>query len=135
MITMLLSEIAKACDGRLVGADCQISSVSTDSRRIDEQGLFVALIGERFDAHDFIPAVQEQGATALLLSKEVDTTLPQVIVSDTQKALGLVAKHVHQVCHTFTFALTGSCGKTTVKEMLASILTRSGEVFSNRWEF
>lgn len=46
MITMLLSEIAKACDGRLVGADCQISSVSTDSRRIDEQGLFVALIGE-----------------------------------------------------------------------------------------
>ncbi|MUK62629.1 UDP-N-acetylmuramoyl-tripeptide--D-alanyl-D-alanine ligase [Aliivibrio fischeri] len=135
MITMLLSEIAKACDGRLVGADCQISSVSTDSRHIDEQGLFVALIGERFDAHDFIPAVQEQGATALLVSKEVDTTLPQVIVSDTQKALGLIAKHVHQVCHTFTFALTGSCGKTTVKEMLASILTRSGEVLATAGNF
>jgi len=135
MITMLLSEIAKACDGRLVGADCQISSVSTDSRHIDEQGLFVALIGERFDAHDFIPAVQEQGATALLVSKEVDTTLPQVIVSDTQKALGLVAKYIHQVCHTFTFALTGSCGKTTVKEMLASILTRSGEVLATAGNF
>ncbi|MDD9155895.1 UDP-N-acetylmuramoyl-tripeptide--D-alanyl-D-alanine ligase [Aliivibrio sp. S4TY2] len=135
MITMLLSEIAKACDGRLVGTDCQISSVSTDSRHIDEQGLFVALIGERFDAHDFIPAVQEQGASALLVSKKVDTSLPQVIVSDTQKALGLMAKHVHQVCHTFTFSLTGSCGKTTVKEMLASILTRSGEVLATAGNF
>ena len=135
MITMLLSEIAKACDGHLVGTDCQISSVSTDSRHIEAQGLFVALIGERFDAHDFIPAVQEQGATALLVSKEVDTSLPQVIVSDTQKALGLMAKHVHQVCHTFTFALTGSCGKTTVKEMLASILTRTGEVLATAGNF
>ena len=135
MMLMSLNEIAQACQGRLIGSDTTISSVSTDSRNMAEKGLFVALIGERFDAHSFISVAQEQGAVALLVSREIDTLLPQVVVDDTEKALGLLGQYVHQQCHTFTLALTGSCGKTTVKEMLASILTLSGEVLATAGNF
>ena len=135
MIAMTLSEIAAVCGGKVIGTDCQISSVSTDSRNIEKEGLFVALIGERFDAHDFAETAKEQGALALLVSRELACSLPQVIVEDTQKALGLIAQNVHQQCRTFTFALTGSCGKTTVKEMLASILQTSGNVLATTGNF
>lgn len=135
MIAMTLSQIAVVCDGRIIGADCQISSVSTDSRNIDSEGLFVALIGERFDAHNFVVTAQEQGAVALLVSRKVECSLPQIIVQDTQKALGLIAQNIHQQCDTLTFALTGSCGKTTVKEMLASILQISGNVLATAGNF
>ena len=135
MIAMTLSQIAAVCGGKVIGIDCQISSVSTDSRNIDKEGLFVALIGERFDAHDFAETAKEQGALALLVSRELACSLPQIIVEDTQKALGLLAQDVHQQCSTFTFALTGSCGKTTVKEMLASILQASGNVLATAGNF
>ncbi len=135
MILMSLNEVANICQGRLNGVNTSISSVSTDSRNIEAQGLFVALIGERFDAHSFVSVAEEQGAVALLVSHEVDSSLPQVIVSDTEKALGLLGQYVHQQCHSFTIALTGSCGKTTVKEMLASILKRSGEVLATAGNF
>ncbi len=130
MTAMQLSHIAEICNGELIGIDCQILSVSTDSRNIYFKGLFIALIGEKFDAHSFVSTAQEQGAVALLVSRKVESSLPQIIVNDTQKALGLIAKYVHQKCNTFTFALTGSCGKTTVKEMLASILKNSGNVLA-----
>ncbi len=135
MIEMTLNQIVALCDGQLIGTDCQVVSVSTDSRNIDENGLFVALIGERFDAHNFAKIAQEQGAVALLVSRQLDSELPQVIVKDTQKALGLIAANAHKQCDTFTFALTGSCGKTTVKEMLASILLRSGNVLATAGNF
>ncbi|MGF1902624.1 UDP-N-acetylmuramoyl-tripeptide--D-alanyl-D-alanine ligase [Aliivibrio sifiae] len=135
MIEMTLNQIVALCDGQLIGTDCQVVSVSTDSRNIDENGLFVALIGERFDAHNFAKTAQEQGAVALLVSRQLDSELPQVIVKDTQKALGLIAANAHKQCDTFTFALTGSCGKTTVKEMLASILQRSGNVLATAGNF
>ncbi len=135
MIEMTLNQIVALCDGQLIGTDCQVVSVSTDSRNIDENGLFVALIGERFDAHNFAKTAQEQGAVALLVSRQLDSELPQVIVKDTQKALGLIAANAHKLCDTFTFALTGSCGKTTVKEMLASILQRSGNVLATAGNF
>ncbi|PQJ90065.1 UDP-N-acetylmuramoyl-tripeptide--D-alanyl-D-alanine ligase [Aliivibrio sifiae] len=135
MIEMTLNQIVALCDGQLIGTDCQVVSVSTDSRNIDENGLFVALIGERFDAHNFAKTAQEQGAVALLVSRQLDSELPQVIVKNTQKALGLIAANAHKQCDTFTFALTGSCGKTTVKEMLASILQRSGNVLATAGNF
>ncbi|GLR76888.1 UDP-N-acetylmuramoyl-tripeptide--D-alanyl-D-alanine ligase [Aliivibrio sifiae] len=135
MIEMTLNQIVALCDGQLIGTDCQVVSVSTDSRNIDENGLFVALIGERFDAHNFAKTAQEQGAVALLVSRQLDSELPQVIVKDTQKALGFIAANAHKQCDTFTFALTGSCGKTTVKEMLASILQRSGNVLATAGNF
>lgn len=135
MMLMSLNEIAQASQGHLIGSDTTILSVSTDSRNMAEKGLFVALIGERFDAHSFISVAQEQGAVALLVSREVDSLLPQVVVDDTEKALGLLGQYVHQQCNTFTLALTGSCGKTTVKEMLASILKLSGEVLATAGNF
>jgi len=100
-----------------------ISGVGTDSRQIDSKELFIALAGERFDAHDFLSDVAKAGATAVLISNKdrCPTNLPAVFVDDTRISLGLLAK-AWRTNHTIPLALvTGSNGKTTVKEMIASV--------------
>ena len=100
-----------------------ISRVGTDSRQIDSKELFIALAGERFDAHDFLSDVAKAGAAAVLISNKdrCPTNLPAVFVDDTRISLGLLAK-AWRTNHTIPLALvTGSNGKTTVKEMIASI--------------
>jgi len=100
-----------------------ISGVGTDSRQIDSKELFIALAGERFDAHDFLSDVAKAGAAAVLISNKdrCPTNLPAVIVDDTRISLGLLAK-AWRTNHTIPLALvTGSNGKTTVKEMIASV--------------
>lgn len=128
MIVTSLSQLATIVDARLVGADRTIGAISTDTRSIDADCLFIALIGERFDAHQFIDNAIASGAVAILVSKQVESSVPQLIVSDTKVALGLIGAWVHLQCKTPTVAITGSCGKTTVKEMVASILTLKGNV-------
>ncbi len=100
-----------------------ISKVGTDSRQIDSKELFIALAGERFDAHDFLSDVAKAGAAAVLISNKdrCPTNLPAVFVADTRISLGLLAK-AWRANHPIPLALvTGSNGKTTVKEMIASI--------------
>ena len=100
-----------------------ISKVGTDSRQITSKELFIALAGERFDAHDFLSDVAKAGAAAVLISNKdrCPTNLPAVFVDDTRISLGLLAK-AWRTNHTIPLALvTGSNGKTTVKEMIASI--------------
>ena len=100
-----------------------ISRVGTDSRQIDSKELFIALAGERFDAHDFLSDVAKAGAAGVLISKKdkCPVHLPAVCVSDTRIALGALAK-AWRSNHSIPLALvTGSNGKTTVKEMIASI--------------
>ena len=100
-----------------------ISRVGTDSRQIDFKELFIALVGERFDAHDFLSDVAKAGAAGALISNKdkCPTHLPAVCVSDTRIALGALAK-AWRSNHPIPLALvTGSNGKTTVKEMIASI--------------
>ena len=100
-----------------------ISRVGTDSRQIDSKELFIALAGERFDAHDFLSDVAKAGAAGVLISKKdkCPAHLPAVCVSDTRIALGALAK-AWRNNHSIPLALvTGSNGKTTVKEMIASI--------------
>ncbi len=100
-----------------------ISKVGTDSRQIDSKELFIALAGERFDAHDFLSDVAKAGAAAVLISNKdrCPTNLPAVFVADTRISLGLLAK-AWRANHLIPLALvTGSNGKTTVKEMIASI--------------
>ncbi|MBF9001526.1 MULTISPECIES: UDP-N-acetylmuramoyl-tripeptide--D-alanyl-D-alanine ligase [Vibrio] len=135
MITMTLSTIAAELNGELIGQDCEIKTVSTDTRYIEGQSLFIALVGERFDAHDFVAQAQENGAAALLVSRKVASSLPQVLVTDTKQALGQLGAYVHQQCATPTIAITGSCGKTTVKEMVASILSEKGKVLFTSGNF
>ncbi|MGY0616643.1 UDP-N-acetylmuramoyl-tripeptide--D-alanyl-D-alanine ligase [Vibrio sp. FJH11] len=135
MIKVTLSQLAEITYGELVGEDITIAAVSTDTRTIESGSLFVALVGERFDAHDFCQQAVDAGAGALLVQKRLDVNVPQVIVADSKIALGEIAAWVHQSCQTPTVAITGSCGKTTVKEMVASILQPKGQVLFTAGNF
>jgi UDP-N-acetylmuramoyl-tripeptide--D-alanyl-D-alanine ligase len=126
MLPLTLNEIAQATNGTLINAGTQqivVNNVSTDSRTIAADCLFIALQGERFDAHQFIKQVEEAEAVALLIHKQVDTKLPCILVKDTRIALGLLATFVKQKIGALKCAaITGSNGKTTTKELLSQIL-------------
>ena len=123
---MDLEEAARAVAGRVHGAPVAFSGVTTDSRAVNAGDLFVALRGERFDGHDYVEEAVRRGACAALTSRVVEGALPiaQVLVADTRLALGRLAAHWRRKFALSLAALTGSNGKTTVKEMLASILAR-----------
>ncbi|MDY7577474.1 UDP-N-acetylmuramoyl-tripeptide--D-alanyl-D-alanine ligase [Herbaspirillum sp. RTI4] len=100
-----------------------IDGVTTDSRAVKPGMLFVALRGERFDAHDFLAAVQEQGAAAVVVERLVPgLSIPALVVPDARLALGQLAHYWRGQFALPLIGVTGSNGKTTVKEMLASIL-------------
>lgn len=97
--------------------------LSTDSRQIEAGALFVALRGEHFDAHDFLPSVVEAGAAALIVERlPQGISLPALVVPDTKQALIQIARFWRQQFDLPVIGVTGSNGKTTVKEMIASIL-------------
>ncbi len=118
---MRLSEAALATRGQLIGADVEFCCVGTDSRAIKKGQLFVALKGENFDGHEYAAQSLEQGASAVLVSKASNAS-PAVVVEDTRLALGDLASHWRAKFDMPVVAITGSNGKTTVKEMLAAIL-------------
>ena len=123
-----LNEIAEAVQGRLINSSADlINNVSTDTRKLTADSLFVALKGERFDAHDFVDRGEADSAAALLLDRELNATLPMIIVKDTRLALGALARHCRKNFNGKLVAITGSNGKTTVKEMTASIMRQKGE--------
>lgn len=131
MRPVLLSQLALWCEGRLIGPDILIERIGTDSRDALQNGLFVALKGERFDAHDFADQAKAGGAAALLLHRLVETDLPHILCSDTEEALGEIAAGLAKDRQTVVLALTGSNGKTSVKTMLYSILTVAGKAYAN----
>lgn len=126
MISVTLSQLAGTLHGELLGQDVTIDAVTSDTRKLTPGCLFVALKGERFDAHDFADQAKAGGAGALLVSRKLDTDLPQLVVSDTRLAFGELAAWVRQQVPTRVVALTGSSGKTSVKEMTAAILGECG---------
>lgn len=121
---MPLAEAARATGGNVVGEDVSFCGVATDTRAIATGDLFVALKGERFDGHAFVADAIRRGAAAALVSREVraDIPIPQVVVDDTRLALGRLAAAWRERFALPLAALTGSNGKTTVKEMIAAIL-------------
>lgn len=120
----LLSDIAAAIGGQLTGADGAVSGVSTDTRSIAAGQLFVALRGERFDAHDFLDQAAANGATAMLVASidKLPAGVSAVVVDDTRLALGRLAAAWRARFELPVIAVTGSNGKTTTKEMIAAIL-------------
>jgi len=121
-----LSQIAKVLGGELQGEDIDVSTYSTNTARIIEGGLFIALKGVRRDAHAFVDKAKKNGAAAILVHRPVETTLPVVMVSDSHKALLKLADWHRTQFELPLAAVTGSCGKTTVKEMISSILSQCG---------
>ncbi len=140
MIATYLSELASVLGAELVEAkleakDTLIEQVVTDTRVMAKNSLFVALKGEQFDGHDFVEKAAVQGAVALLVSRPCKSNLPQLIVQDTKVALGQLGAWVKMKTETYTIALTGSCGKTTVKEMLAAILSLEAKTLYTQGNF
>ncbi|MCB2262243.1 MAG: UDP-N-acetylmuramoyl-tripeptide--D-alanyl-D-alanine ligase [Candidatus Thiosymbion ectosymbiont of Robbea hypermnestra] len=124
----MLSEAAVHLGGRVEGADVRFDSVGTDSRGSCAGQLFVALRGERFDAHGFVAQAWRKGAAAALVDHRVDLGIPQLVVEDTRLALGRLAAAWRGRIGGRVVAVTGSNGKTTCKEMIAAVLGRVGSV-------
>jgi len=121
---MTLSMTADVLKGRLQGSDALYTGVGTDTRTLRRGDLFVALVGDRFDGHQFLAEALAAGAAGALLSRDVNTTLPYVKVTDTRRALGELAAFWRGQFDIPVIAVTGSNGKTTVKEMIGAILGR-----------
>jgi len=132
VIDLALSQTAELLHGRHLGADVAFSSVSTDTRTLSHGDLFVALEGPNFDGHEFLAQAEEQGAIGALVSREVSTDLPRVQVKDTRVGLGELAAQWRQLSKAKLVAVTGSNGKTTVKEMIAAILQRKGATLATQ---
>ncbi len=132
MMTLPLSETARVLDAVQHGADVTFAGLSTDTRSIEKGNLFVALQGPNFDGHDYLQQAQRQGAVAAAVSRVTETSLPLVEVDDTRLALGRLAAHWRSCFDLPLIAVTGSNGKTSVKEMLAAILRPCGETLVTR---
>ena len=100
----------------------EISGVVSDSRKVEQGSLFVALRGENFDGHDFVESAMVCGAAAVLVEKPVKDSIPQIVVADTLKAYGQMAAGYRSEMEVKVVGVTGSVGKTTTKEMVAAIL-------------
>ena len=127
---MTVQNAARALHGEWRGEDVCFTAVGTDSRTAGYGDLFVALIGEKFDGHDFIAEVKKKGAAAAMVClesavKSQKPEIPLILVKDTRLGLGQLAAHWRSYFSIPVVAVTGSNGKTTVKEMIASILRRA----------
>lgn len=127
-----LSHLATALCAELVGHDVAVHGVSTDSRTIGAGELFVALAGPNFDGHAWVAAAAARGACAALLAHPQPLDLPQLLVPDTRLALGRLGAQARAAFRGPVIGLTGSNGKTTLKEMSAAILRRRARVLATR---
>ena len=124
MKELSLKKLAAWCGGTIHPADAEAAVTGTqiDSRLVRRGDLFVAIAGERADGHDYVSKAREAGAAAALVSHLVDDPLPQILVADTALAYGDMAREYRTETGVDVVAITGSVGKTTTKEMIASVL-------------
>lgn len=127
-----LSDVAAATGGTLLGEDREFGAVTQDSRKLGPGQLFVALKGERFDGHDFLPEAEKLGAAGALVERQRTLALPQVRVPDARQALGAYAAAWRRHFELPLVGVTGSSGKTTLKEMIASVLKQRGATVATR---
>jgi len=130
-----LANAAQALNAELNGSDAPFRKVSTDTRTLEQGDLFIALKGDNFDGHDHLQQAMDNGAVGAVVSKAADLTLPQLQVEDTRLALGQLAGARRKAFGGKLVALTGSNGKTTVKELIAAILSCQGKVLSTQGNF
>ena len=128
---MRATMIALWTHGQLIGADVDVDGVCIDTRKIKQGDLFVAIKGERVDGHDFVAQAAAGGAVAALVTRKVDAPVAQIVVDDTELALGDLASAVRAQSNVQVVGITGSNGKTTVKTLVASILSRHGRTHVN----
>jgi len=133
-----LQEIAGIVGGRLVGGRAReegVAGFSIDTRSLSRGYLFIAIRGERFDGHDFLPEAEKKGAACAVVSRRSEAArggLPLVVVEDTLVSLQKMAAFHRRRCAPGLIAITGSCGKTTTKEMLREIAGAGGECIATK---
>ena len=132
MSALSLSELAAMVDGRLVGVDHHFDGVSTDTRTLRSGELFVALRGPNFDGHDYLQTASERGAAGAMVEYVDKAEMPLVEVADTLLGLGRLGQQWRLRRSARVIGITGSNGKTTLKEMTAAILARRGAVLATR---
>ncbi|MFO7604081.1 MAG: UDP-N-acetylmuramoyl-tripeptide--D-alanyl-D-alanine ligase [Gammaproteobacteria bacterium] len=132
---MTLAEAATALGVDYHGADCHLTGISTDSRKIQPGELFIALRGPNFDGHQFIEKAIVNGAVAVVAEHETQFAVPALCVKDSRLALGQLASAWRQRFDIPLIAVTGSNGKTTVKELLTSIFSQQGQPLSTQGNF
>lgn len=127
-----LSELLPVLGGETTQGNTWFDGVSIDTRTLKPDQMYVAIRGEHFDGHQFVIQAQQAGASALMLNRWENVSLPQLKVADTRLALGQLATFWRARIDTPLLAITGSNGKTTVKEMAYSILSQCGNTLATR---
>ena len=135
MIRIPLSEFAAVLNCPAPARDVVIESIVTDSRKVHHGSLFAALPGSNVDGHDYAGSAVKLGAMALLVSRPLDLDIPQLVVDDVLSAMGRLAAMLRHRVNPFVIGITGSNGKTTVKEMVASILRLKGGVLATQGNY
>lgn len=129
---MTLASAANVLQGTLRGTDAEFAGVSTDTRTLKRGDLFVALVGPNFDGHSFVNEAAGKGAVGALVSRTLTANMSAVQVADTRLGLGQLATHWRRQFQIPVIAVTGSNGKTTVKNMIAAILNVAGPVLATQ---
>ena len=137
---MSLQEIAAACGGTYHGdaalSSREASSVVIDSRKAERDSLFIAIKGARADGHDFIPQVMEKGALCSVSEQDLgETPYPYIRVDSCQQALKDIAEHYRRSLDIKVVGISGSVGKTSTKEMIASVLSQKYNVLKTEGNF
>src|SRR5699024_7919799 len=140
MKNLTLEHIAQACQGIYKGSEAdktrEIEGISTDSRKIQERGLFVPIKGARADGHDFIEGVMERGALATLTEKDLgEKPYPYIQVKSSLQAVKDIAEYYLKQLKIPVVGITGSVGKTSTKEMIASVLSQKYQVLKTQGNF
>lgn len=128
---MKLSQAAQILNAEHRGPDAEFQGVSTDSRKITQGQLYIALRGDKFDGHDFINKAVQAGAAAVIISRDEDCPVPVLKVANTRQALAELARFHRQQFSIPFIAVTGSCGKTTTKTLLRSVFAQAGPVLAS----
>lgn len=135
MIGLKLIDLAHALGCPPPSRDAIIEHIVTDSRKVHHRTLFAALAGSQVDGHDFAASAVDLGAVALLVSRPLDADVPQLVVEDVLVALGKLAALLRRQLDPTVVGITGSNGKTTAKEMVASILRLDAGVLATRGNY
>ena len=140
MMNLSLMEIAKACNGEYIGESNEhntlIHGITTDSRAVEDGCLFIPIKGAKVDGHDFISQVYIQGAVCVLSEKKLsDIKKPYILVQSTLQALKDIAEYYRRKSKIPVVGITGSVGKTSTKEMIASVLSQKYNVLKTQGNY